>query len=399
MKWVSTFKYLKIGYGEDIAQADDITQRVSFDNNVNADKVRIRFSNRYSRNELRIEKATIGKADSSSDISVITLDGSQTISLAPGKERFSDEIDYRISAGDRITINIYYKDRQCMDSICCFWADGGTEVDYFDGDMTEPDAQNTGVAKGSLPEITSQVLKEDVNIGMMRMFSGFDVVQAYTGDDTEVIAAFGDSITHMSFYTNALQKRLYEAYPGKVSLINCGIGGNRLVDDATFAKTLGKRLVLFGNSGVSRFDEDVFELDQVHAVMSLIGINDIMHPLFLEEKEDPVSADAIIEGLQKIVSFAHDRGTKIFLGTITPCGNDEYPKWWLPKFETVRQAVNEWIRQNECSDGFYDFDAALRDNDKNGYLIPDYEIGDGLHPNIPGGKKMADLVDLKAVVD
>ncbi|MCR5343251.1 MAG: hypothetical protein K6E70_07815 [Butyrivibrio sp.] len=397
MKWLSTFKYLKIGYGENIALADNLTQRVSFDNNVDADRVRVRFTNRYSKNELRIAKATITK-EGASKISSITLDGKEEIKLGPDEVVFSDEVDYKISAGDRLVISIYYKDRQEMDSICCFWSDGGAEVNYYEGDVTEADENSLGASKGTLPEITSDILRDDANIGMMKIFSGFDIVQALADDDTKVIAAFGDSITHMSFYTNALQKRLYKAYPGKLSLINCGIGGNRLVDDATYVKAAGKQLVLFGKAGVDRFEEDVFGIDEVDTVLTLIGINDIMHPLFLEDKEETTSGEDIVNGYKKIATLAHDNGAEIYLGTITPCGNDEYPDWWLPKFEASRNKANEWIRSGELIDGFFDFDKELRNDNKPGYMKDDCNIGDGLHPNTEGGRRMADLVDIKAIV-
>ena len=417
MKWVSTFKYLKIGYGENIALAENLTQRVSFDNNIDADKLRIRFTNRYGKNELKLHKVTIAKvlrqenntkfserefngteASVLSDRRIVTLGGKAEIILAPDQEIFSDEIDFHINAGDRLAISVYYKEKQDFDSICCFWADGGAEVAYYEGDVTGKTDIDKASSRGTFLEITSDILRDDANIGMMKIFSGFDAVQALTDDETKVIAAFGDSITHMSFYTNALQKRLYDANPGKLTFINCGIGGNRLVDDATYVKAIGKQLVLFGDAGVKRFEHDVFELDEVDTVLALIGINDIMHPLFLEEKEETVSGNQIIEGYKKITAMAHENGAEIYFGTITPCGNDEYPDWWLPIFEASRNEANDWIRSGELIDGFFDFDKELRNDDKPGYMKDECNIGDGLHPNTPGGKRMADLVDIKAVV-
>lgn len=391
MKWVSIFKYKKIGYGENIAAAENITQRVSLYNNVNASKLRIRFTNLYSNNELKIAKVTIAKEGSSINEKV-TVRNMNEIKLDPGEEVFSDTIDIEISVGDRLVVSLYYKEKQNMDSICCFWADGGCEVSYYDGDCTESGEVNPSDSKGTLPEITSDFLRNDVNIGMMKIFSGFDTVQALTEDDVKVIAGFGDSITHMSFYTNALQKRLYEAHPGKLTFINCGIGGNRLLNDATYVKAAGKELVLFGKAGVKRFEEDVYELDEVTSVLSLIGINDIMHPILLEEKSETVSGEELIEGYKKIIELAHGRDTKIFMGTITPCGNSEYPDWWLSKFEAARNMANDWIRNCSLIDGIFDFDRELADENRPGYMLDNCNIGDGLHPNTLGGERMADLV-------
>ena len=395
MKWVSIFKYLSIEYDENIAFAMDQTQRVSFESNIDGDRVRIRFTNRYGKNDLKIDHATIGKEKSPyiTDIAEITFGGKRDVVLAPGQELFCDEISYDVWAGDRLVVSLYFKDRQDIDSICCYWADGGARVHWLLGDVTNGlDADRAPVA------VTAPYIKDDPNFHMMRMFVGFDAVQVMAADDTKVIAAFGDSITHMSFYTNALQRRLYDGSFGRVSFINSGIGGNRLVDDATFVPEAGKRLIFFGEAGVKRFERDVFELDEVDAVMVLIGINDIMHPLQLESKETTTPAEAIIEGYKKIIACAHENGAEVFFGTITACGNEDYPKEWISEFESVRNEVNRWIRKGEFIDGYFDFDRELADPEKPGFMQSNCHIGDGLHPNSRGGKKMADCVDIRTVL-
>ena len=395
MKWVSTFKYLPIEYGENIAYTEDLTQRVTFENNVDGDRVRIRFTNRFGKNTLRIKKATIGKLKNGAltNVKGITLNGREEIVLSPGQEIFSDEIGFEVWAGEKLTVSMYFKDRQDIDTVCCFWSDCCTKVICFKGDATsQNDNQEAQFC------ITAEHMINDPNRHMMRMFAGFDAVQVLADEDTKVIAAFGDSITHMSFYTSQLQKRLYDEYLGRVCLINCGIGGNRLLEDATYVKEAGKQLVFFGKAGVSRFERDVFELDEVDVVLALIGINDIMHPIQLEEKENATGASELIDGYKHIIRLAHENGAEIFFGTVTPCGNEDYPAEWIPKFEETRTAVNEWIRKGELLDGFFDFDRELSDKQKPGFMVKEYSIGDGLHPNTPGGRKMAECVDLRTIM-
>ena len=262
MKWASTFKYLPIEYGENIAYAENLTQNVSFDNNIEGNQIRIRFTNRYGKNVLHIKKATIGKqqADYITDRTIVTLQGQQEIKLSPRQEAMSDEVSFPAKAGDRLVVSLYVEGHQDMDTICCYWADGGAEVACYQGDATEVDsAEKAGFT------ITAPYIRDDANVHMMRMFIGFDAVQVLTQDETKVIAAYGDSITHMSFYTNALHRRLCEEETGKVCMINSGIGGNRLLDDPTVVD--GKPLVFFGKAGVDRFEKDVFELDEVDAVL------------------------------------------------------------------------------------------------------------------------------------
>ncbi len=395
MKWISTFKYMSIGYGENIAYAEDVTQKVTFINNVDGNRVRIRFTNRYGKNDLRIKRATISKSKAPYmvDFKDITVGGEKEICLLPGREAMSDEIGYELWAGDKLVISLYFEERQDIDSISCFWADGGAKVATFKGNVTkDPD----GISKDL--QVTAGFISEDPNFHIMRMFTGFDTVQVLADDEVKVIAAYGDSITHMSFYTNALQKRINEEAFGRASLINCGIGGNRLLADATFVEELGKQLVFFGKAGVERFERDVFELDEVDTVLVLIGINDIMHPVQFEGKTRTTEPEELIEGYKKIIACAHDNGAEVFFGTVTPCGNKDFPPEWLSEFERVRLEVNRWIRKAEAIDGFFDFDAQVADKERPGYMVDSYHIGDGLHPGSLGGKRMADCVDLKTIL-
>lgn len=386
MKWVSTFKYLRINYGEKIANISDTTQRVTFTNNIDGNRVRIRFSNKYDDSPMTIEKAIIGKVkeDGLEDTAIITLGGKDRIELEPDTEAFSDEIAFDVSAGDKLFVSLYYKEKKDINSFCCYWSPDGAKVDF------------SGEGEGFV--ITSEFLNQDPNLKIMSYFIGFDAVQVYTADETKVIAAFGDSITHMSFYTDELYKRICAECKGKVSLINSGIGGNRLVDDPAFIPDTDKRLVLFGEAGVKRFEKDVFELDEVDSVCCLIGINDIMHPLQLENRTDTITAKELINGYKKIISCAHNNGAEIYLGTIMPSWHDDYPAEWLSVFETARNEVNAWIRKGELHDGVIDFDMALKNEDNNSKLKDGCHIGDGLHPNTKGGELMAGTVDLKTIV-
>ena len=68
MKWVSSFKYLPINYGMTLAVLADRTQRVSFDNNLNGNKVRILFSNKYAKAPLKLKRVVIGVENDKGEI-------------------------------------------------------------------------------------------------------------------------------------------------------------------------------------------------------------------------------------------------------------------------------------------------------------------------------------------
>ena len=72
----------------------------------------------------------------------------------------------------------------------------------------------------------------------------------------------------------------------------------------------------------------------------------------------PVSADQLIAGLRQLAERAHEHGIVAFGATITPCEGANYIS---SEGETIRVAVNEWIRGGGTFDAVIDFDAVVRD--------------------------------------
>ncbi len=395
MKWTSAFSYLPINYGIPLATVEDQTQRVTFDNNLNGNKIRVRFSNRYSSKPLTLTHVSVGivREGQVQDTTMISRNGNTVIELKPGEECWSDELEYFVAAGERIAVSAYIKDRQEIGSICIFWSKSGPDVI-----LSENGDYVTGEAFHGYPmEEVYQIVREDANQGMA--FYGFTGLQVLTDDSVKTVAAFGDSITHMSYVTNALYKRFYNAYPGQVTLLNRGIGGNRVLHDATYVDFIPGEGSCFGTAGIKRFEEDVFGEEQTNIVLVLEGINDIMHPIQFGHQDEKVTPEELVKGYQQYIEIAHKHHARIYGATITPCGFAEYPKEWLPAFEEIRVKTNEQIREGIGYDGYFDYDAAVRDEFCSGYMKEEYHIGDGLHPNDVGGAAMAGQVDLEKIMD
>lgn len=396
MRWASTFKYLPIEYGMALAVMKNRSQRVLFDINLNGNAVRILLSNKMGRQPLTITRMTIGTVEGSTvkNPVEVTLNGKTELCIAPGTELFSDKIPLAVHAGDRLAVTAYIGEQQSVESVCGYWAKNGAIVTLNQsGDATD------GSAFADVPAAEIyRFVAEDPSPNKGMFFYGFSAVQVYTADDVQVIAAFGDSITHMSYVTNELARRLYAAYPGKATLINCGIGGNRLVHDATYIKDAPAEGRLFGPAGVKRFEHDVYSIDSVDTVLALAGINDIMHPVQLEGASATTPPEDIEAGYQTIAAIAHRHSSRIFGATITPCGFDGYPENWMPIFEACRQSVNTWLRTQHPYDGLFDYDVGVRDDGKPGYMKEGYSIGDGLHPNEVGAALMVNQIELGKLI-
>jgi lysophospholipase L1-like esterase len=202
------------------------------------------------------------------------------------------------------------------------------------------------------------------------------------------IVALGDSITEgvradgrvSGGWPYALALRL----GGRYAVLNEGIGGNRLLNDASCC----------GANAVARFQRDVAAHAGVRAVILLEGVNDIAFSRQRSRASAPhtdVSAAQIIAGYQMIIALAHADGLKIFGATLTPFKRARY---WTPAGELKRETVNAWILGGHAFDGVIDFATVLADPSDPQMLNPVYDSGDHLHPDAAGYRRMADVVDL-----
>lgn len=392
MEWKAAWSYLPIDFNYTLGEIENITQRAIFKNNIDGEKIRLKFSNKYGKEPIYIEKALLTqKRKNESQIEescTLTKEHKSQIYIAPGEEFYSDEIEYNTEAGSELIVSIYFKEKIKIQSICATWCAKSWNTQYLeDGDYTN-NLKTQG--KQGVDVLTN--LQTDENIPTVLI--GISKIEVLTAKKVKTITMFGDSITHMSYYFDAFLQKIYAAYPGEVTLINRGIGGNRLLYDASYNKDdLGKGKC-FGTSGVSRFEEDVFLEDSPEMVFLLEGVNDIMHPDVFSLPKEVVNAEMLEQGIRAVTQICRQHKSKIFLGTIMPFG--AYPIQVGEDAKKIRNEVNAWVRTQTIADGYFDFSKEIESSAKAGYMKEEYHLGDGLHPNVMGGEKMADLV-LKSI--
>jgi lysophospholipase L1-like esterase len=217
-------------------------------------------------------------------------------------------------------------------------------------------------------------------------------VEIRSAVDSRSIVAFGDSITdgyHSTTDTNHrwpdyLSNRL-TADQRNIAVVNEGIGGNRMWHDAIPAH------LVFGPSGLSRFDRDAITVTGTSHIIVLLGINDIGDAGPATDPDEQVSAEEIIIGLKQFTLRAHSHGIRIIGATLTPYGGAAY---FDAQGEEKRERVNAWIRTAKDFDGVIDFDAAIRDPAMPIQIRASYDSGDHLHPNDEGYKAMAATINL-----
>lgn len=386
MEWTPGWSCTQIDHGAVVADVENLTQQCVFANNLRGTAVRVLFSNRYGTRPLRIEAATASVRSGGGLTGHAPL-LTRPLELAPGEEAYSAEAPLQVNETQDIVVSVYVAQAYPVRGVCSTWSAQSWQVWYQTGDHTADSAL------GGCDSYTVYPAFQAMPNRSYHLF-GLCSVDVRTDGCPAMFALFGDSITHMSYYHDALLHRLRTESPGRACLLNRGIGGNRLLLDHSEDPLQAGGGVCFGRAGRDRFEQDVFGRETPDCVGVLIGINDFSHPYAFEKPEQIVTCAQYVEAMQQLARTAHAHGSRIYAGTILPF-YDGVKKWFAP-VEALREEANAWIRSQTDFDGVVDFDLALRRPEQPCAMRDDCHIGDRLHPNAAGGSRMAACVPLNA---
>jgi lysophospholipase L1-like esterase len=330
-------------------------------------RIRLRLSNEMSTQPLLLGAVHVALAGEDGAIlpgsdHVVTFNGAQGAMVPARAPMLSDPIAMVVKPLTRLTISIHLPQGAPDATVHSYSAATG---------WTAPGDQ-TGATSLNAPTI----------IGPRIILSGVEVDNRKAGT---TIVTLGDSITDGVRATpdsnrrwpDLLAERLQKAGRRSVGVANAGISANRLLSEGD------------GNNALARFDSDVLAVPGVTHVVILEGVNDI-GSAFAQQRPIP-TRDDLIGAYRQMIARAHGRGVKVILATILPYKGAGY---WSEQGETVRIAVNDWIRSTKEADGHVDLAKAVADPADPARMAKSYDVGDALHPNDAGFRVMADAVDL-----
>lgn len=333
--------------------------------------VRVRLSNVFGAKSLVIGNASIAVQARQAEpvpgtMHQLTFAGSNTVTIAAGAHALSDPIDMTVAPLSTVLVSIYVP---------------GPTGPVTNHPFT---AQGNYIADGDATLSASTADFSDDNPCWM-LIDGIDV--NVRGPVLGTVVTLGDSITDTSSTTgnsnhrwpDYLARRLNSLRGPVLSVVNAGLGGNRVLeprDDGDY----------WGVPALARLNRDVFAQTGVRDVILFEGVNDIGFD---------ATADQLIAGYRQIIAQTHAKGLRIFGATITQFKGSFL---WTAERAATWKALNDWIRTGGEFDGVFDFAAATANPDDPDALNPAYDSGDQLHPNDAGCEAMANAVDLRQLL-
>lgn len=228
-----------------------------------------------------------------------------------------------------------------------------------------------------------------------------DAVDMKAAPDTQVIVAFGDSITDGTASTmngddrwpDVLARRLRHQYGHKIVVLNAGIGGNQIAGPAEYSST---KPFAGGPSSSARLERDILSLSGVNTVIWLEGINDF-------SKNGMATPEKVITQLTEGVKRLNQAGIRVIGATVGSALGSTSAAHGFPAQDEKRQTLNNFIRNSKIFVGVIDFDAVTLDT-TTGQMRPEFVpdstvggVGDKLHPNRAGYHAMGHAIDLDLV--
>ena len=346
---------------------------------------RVRLSNLYGTGPLTVDAVDLAQQSSTPGTAVagthhtVTFNGKASVTIPKGQDVASDPGPMAVAANTDQLVSVHLPDTSA-----------GTTWHYQAQERTWISTTGNHVADDGTGNYPSTSCKpgtwEACTTTSWYFLDGLDVVSPTA---TGTLVCVGDSITDGVGSTESANRRWPDYLAQRMNstssgptlgVVDAGIGGNRVLTTAD------------GNnpSLKSRFDHDVLGQPNVKDVILLEGINDIGGNIG-PNGSSPVSAADLENGMKSVISKAHAAGVKIFGGTILPFKGAGY---YTAYGESVREAVNQWIRTSGAFDGVVDFDKATQDPGNSLALKPAYDSGDHLHPSDAGYQAMAEAVNL-----
>lgn len=351
-------------------------------------KIRLKFSNIFGKETVTINEVTVGVTGAHDDevlsdtITQITFNGGQTsVNISAGSEVYSDEVNFKTTAMQKISISAYFKNSTPMYVVGLY---GG--VAYLGSSLGNRTHKATLTTVASKLTFTSNSITYNTIPFLTR-------VDVYSPGSYCVVLLGDSTVTNESYLF--LAKKLHANNINNVGVIMSGIIGNSLLHDGK--GLLGK---VYGQALLTRANRDAFEIPGTKYVIVKIGDNDILHPMTesLKGISPEVTTGQILQGYRNLADQVYGTGINLYLCTRTPYKGYERnflgskDLTWSQTAENKLVEINSWVKyaSGDYYDGSINLDA-MRDPDDSTKLRS-HMTTDGIHFSELGQIAFVDLI-------
>ena len=354
---------------------------------ISGKSIRIELSNECAKNDVKIGGVTVAKCDKNGcfidEFKTVTYNSSKFFDIKKGDIITTDPVDFSVADGEYFCISVFVekgslRSGNLIDSV---------ELITVKGDATkEKYVLNQRRIRDTVREIASKVLK----MYFHKPIPLFQSVELLNDSGARAITVFGDSISQQGYWTNAFDKRIRNEFPGRFSVINKSIMGNRILRD------FSKRFIckgLFGTSGLNRLKRDVLNYEDTEYVVFALGTNDFLqYNSIAAPKSEKPTAREVFDGVAEISDTVKKHGKKFVVFNVLNFGECIDSR---PEKEKMVWEYNAMLKENaEMFHAFYDQAALCVNEEKPNCSKKEYLCKDNLHPNQKGGQLVADNVNL-----
>ncbi len=328
--------------------------------------VRVHISNRFGTAPLRIGQVTIARRASGAalvagTVRTLRFGGRRSAALAAGADAVSDAARLRVKAFGDLAVSIHVTRLS-----------GGVTFHPFAFQTSYEGAGSHATDRGGAAFTeTSRAwpLLSGVDVRAPRRAGAVVAFGASSVDGT------GSPTDANHRFTDYLARRLARTRGPRLSVLNQGIAGNRLLADGNSS---------FGPSLAHRARTDVLlQPGAIGAIVWLGSGNDFRIP-------PGASPKAVIRGLKALVVRLQRHGLNVILGTTSPSAGSAFPSpEGVDVLNAKVRAVNAWIRTTAVPDAKVDLWKVLGDPARPDFLAERYDSGDGQHPNSAGYRAVA----------
>lgn len=361
--------------------------------------LKFKLSNQFGKSAITINEASVARTDGAGKAMIvdgtqtpITFDGKTEVTIPAGEIIWSDAIEFKTAALEKISISMHFRNLTYI-----------TSTGLSNGRTFMSTGLLLSSGKASKVNYTSLPTSNEINISSgtvtYHTIPFLSCINTYNTSDGACSAVFiGDSTLVNDTYLH-YAKRLVSGGEKDIGVVNEAVIGNKLLSDGT--GLIGN---LCGKAMIDRFSRDVLEQAGVKYCFVKIGLNDIAHQYSksLSPSTPKYSPQDIISGYKTLVRMCHNKGIKIYFFTKSPWKGYEREflgqsgdLTWSEEIQKLCDELTNWVKTNSEADGFIDC-AELADPSNPYALCPSF-TPDGAHLTEIGSIALADLIPVEYV--